>query len=131
MNNIKRNILIYLDNYPMVVSLPPEQRGWLLTILMVYGDRLSRDSATELEDVLDGFPQLTPEAKVVCGFMAGNILRDTQKWLSRQRGRQTYSRPSGPQAGKRTAPVSAEAQDERAREEMDRMKRLMDQMREG
>ena len=122
MNNIKRNILLYLDSYPMVVSLPLEQRGLLLTALMVYGDRLSRDVGTEAEEIADQFPQLTREANAIFGFMAGNILRDTQKWLNRQqyKGKSGKNRPA--------VPSSAAEQEQNARENMERTRQLMERL---
>ena len=126
MSNIKRNILIYLDSYPMLTSLPPEQRGWVLTALMVYGDRLSRDSQTELDGVLDQFPQLTPEARVVCRFMAGSILRDTQKWLNRQQYKSASPAPA--RNARRAEPPDPAQQDRRAREDMDRIRQMMERL---
>ena len=115
----KKSMLIYYDNYPILASLSMEQRGLLFTALMVYGDRLSRDSGTELEAVLEQFPQLTPEARLVCGFMAGNILRDTEKWLSRQQYR-----------SKQKTPVQTPAAEKRTREDMERTRRLMERLKE-
>ena len=43
MNNPKRGFLLYFDNYPMVTMLPPEQRGWLLSALFSYADKIWRD----------------------------------------------------------------------------------------
>ena len=122
MKSIKRNILIYLDNYPMLVALPPDQRGWILTALMVYGDRLAREEAVTPEDIMDQFVQLSPEARLVFGFMASNILRDTQKWLSRQRGQ---SRPA-PRKGAPPAPDG----EQRIREDMERARQALEQSRQ-
>ncbi len=38
MNNPKRGFVVYFDNYPMLLALPPEQRGLLFTALMQYAD---------------------------------------------------------------------------------------------
>ena len=129
MNNRKRNILIYLDSYPMVAALTPEQRGWVFTALMVYGDRLSWEAEVELDEIMEQFPQLTPEARMVCAFMAGNILRDTQRWLSRQKSR------AGSAAPRRTmapgpAPDPTPAQEQKMREDMERTRLLMERLRE-
>lgn len=116
----KKSILIYFDNFPMVTALPPEQRGWLLTVLMDYGERLNTDPETALEEVVERFPQLTSETRLVCGFMGANIRRDTQRWLSRQRS--AAGRP-----GKGPAP--AREAEKKTRENMDRTRRLLEQFR--
>ena len=118
MSNIKRNILVYLDNYPMVTALPPEQRGWLFTALMVYGDRLCRGEESAMEEIMEQFPKLTPEARMVCGFMGANILRDTQKWLNRQQFRSRKNQPAPGQP----------AAEQRAAEDMERTRRLMEKL---
>lgn len=125
--NKKKSILIYFDNYPMVAALPLEQRGLLLTALMVYGERLSREEVT-LEEVMECFPMLSPEARLACGFMGTNILRDTQKWLDRQR-RGSAGRPRG---GPPALPAAEEkaAASRRAAEDMERARRLMERFRE-
>lgn len=122
--NRKRNILIYLDSYPMVAALALEQRGLLFTALMVYGDRLSQEGGVELEEVLDQFPQLLPETRAVCGFMAGNILRDTQKWLDRQQSRNRSGK------GKYAPAESTPAEEQRIRADMERSRHLIEQMKE-
>lgn len=128
--NAKKSILIYFDNYPMVASLPMEQRGLLFTILMVYGERLSREN-TDLEEVMEQFPKLSPEAQAVCGFMGANIARDTQKWLSRQqrgsvippvRGRKSPPAPPTPE--------EKAAAERRAAENVALTRRLLEQMQE-
>ncbi len=131
--NAKKSILIYFDNYPMFVSLPPEQRGWVVTALMVYGSRLSQEEIT-LEEVMDQFLQLSPEARLVCGFMGANILRDTRKWLSRQQREQAVRSFPAQNRPKRGAPpplTSEEraAADRKAVEDMERMRRLMEDLR--
>lgn len=126
--NAKKSILIYFDNYPMLNALPPEQRGWLLSALMVYGDRLSRDGSVTLEEILEQFPRLSPEARLACGFMGTSILRDTQKWLNRQqRGSAGQNRL---QKSQKPAPEEKAAADRRAVEDMERVRRMMERFRE-
>ena len=38
MNHPKRGFVVYFDNYPMLLTMPPEQRGLLFTALMQYAD---------------------------------------------------------------------------------------------
>lgn len=122
--NAKKSILVYFDSYPMLVSLPLAQRDLLFTILLIYGERLSREN-TDLEEIMEQFPQLTPEARAVCGFMGANISRDTQKWLSRQ---QRGNEAAPPVRRRKGPPVPASA--EAVRRDMERMHRLMEQFRE-
>lgn len=136
MSNTKKSILIYFDNYPMVISLPPEQRGWLFTALMVYGDRLSRDAEVPLEEILEQFPQLSSEARLVCGFMGANIRRDTQRWLSRQQYQSkpipAKGTPAAPRKCTGPGPASEPTpdQEQKIREDMERTRLLMERLRE-
>ena len=114
MDSPKKSFLLYFDNYPMLVSLPPEQRGWVVTALMVFADRVWRDSSTALEEIMEQFPKLTPEARLVCGFMGASILRDTQRWLSR-RQRQAASRTEKRGTGEPTPDAKMQADMERVR----------------
>ena len=116
----KKSFLIYFDNYPMVTALPMEQRGVVLTFLMVYADRVGREEAVSPEEMMEQFPQLSAEARLVCSFMGANVLRDTRRWLNRQKN-QTARRPEQ----KRT-PDS----DERIREDMARARRALELSRD-
>ena len=40
MSNRKRGFVFYFDNILAVESLPPDQRGWLLSALCVYAERV-------------------------------------------------------------------------------------------
>ena len=120
--NTKKSILVYFDSYPMLVSLPLEQRGLLFTVLLVYGERLSREN-TDLGEVMEQFPQLTPEARAVCGFMGANISRDTQKWLSRQQRGSAAVSPVRKE-------LPAYASEETVKKDMERTRRLLEQFRE-
>lgn len=125
----KKSILVYFDSYPMLVALPFEQRGLIFTVLLVYGERLSREN-TDLEEIMEQFPRLTPEARAVCGFMGANISRDTQKWLSRQQRGSVLSpvqrRRGGPAP---LTPKEKEASERRVAEDMERTRRLMEQFK--
>ena len=45
LDNTKKGFLLYFDNAPMLLSLPPEQRGWLLTaVFEVAAMRYGTDS---------------------------------------------------------------------------------------
>lgn len=116
MSNTKKSILLYLDNYPMLVALPPEQRGWVVTALLEYGGELCRDETVTPEAVMGRFP-MSSEARLVFGFMGANIRRDNQRWLSRQRGQST------PRKGAAPDPDS----EQKIREDMERARRILEQ----
>ena len=84
MANPKRGFVLYFDNYPMIIALPPDQRGWLITALMEYAERLSRGEGLPPEDLLTRYPPLSPQTKTAFQFMATGVDRDTQRWLQRQ-----------------------------------------------
>ena len=84
MSNRKRGFVFYFDNILAVESLPPDQRGWLLSALCAYADRVWQDTSVGIEEVLDLYPQLSQQASVACRFLAAGVLRDTQKWLAQQ-----------------------------------------------
>ena len=84
MSNRKRGFVFYFDNILAVDSLPPDQRGWLLSALCSYADRVWQDTSVGIEEVLDLYPQLSQQASVACRFLAAGVLRDTQKWLAQQ-----------------------------------------------
>ena len=84
MSNRKRGFVFYFDNILAVESLPPDQRGWLLSALCSYADRVWQDTSVGIEEVLDLYPQMSQQASVACRFLAAGVLRDTQKWLTQQ-----------------------------------------------
>ena len=117
MANTKKGFVVYFDNYPLLSGLSMEQRGLLFSALMVYADRVWRDSSVALDEVAEGFMKLTPETRMALGFMGAAVQRDTQAWLSRREYR-----------AKRKLEASAAEAEQRAREDMERARRLMEQM---
>ncbi len=112
----KKSFVVYFDSYPILSALPMEQRGLLFSVLMVYADRVWREPSTALEEVMEGFPRLSPEARMACGFIGAAIRRDTESWLSKREYRQRRKQEGG----------STEQTDRRAREDMDRLRRLLE-----
>lgn len=77
----KKSFLIYFDAYPIVSTLPPEQRGELFSALCEYAQaEAEAERPTEQSAVLDRFPAMSTDARTVFYFMAQNIQRDTEKW---------------------------------------------------
>lgn len=75
----KKSFLIYFDAYPIVSTLPPEQRGELFSALCEYA-QAEAEQPTEQDAVLRGHPAMSSDTRMVFYFMAQNIQRDTEKW---------------------------------------------------
>lgn len=84
LENTKKGFLLYFDNAPMLLSLPPEQRGWLLTAVFDYAQHIAQDPGADIPQVLECYPQLTPQAQTACFSVCLNIARDTRRWQNRQ-----------------------------------------------
>lgn len=84
MANPKRGFVLYFDNYPMIIALPPDQRGWLVTALMEYAERLGRGEGMSPEELLTHYPPLSPQTQTAFQFMAAGVDRDTRRWRQRQ-----------------------------------------------
>ena len=69
MENAKRGFVFYFDNYFVVEDLPPDQRGWLLSALCVYAERVWRDPSVTMEEILDHYPQMSGQTRIACGFL--------------------------------------------------------------
>ncbi len=98
MENAKRGFVFYFDNYFVVEDLPPDQRGWLLSALCVYAERVWRDPSVTMEEILDHYPQMSGQTRIACGFLGAAVLRDTQRWLSQRQAR-ALRRPAGGPSG--------------------------------
>lgn len=120
MNTVKKGFIFYFDTYPVLTALPMEQRGLLFSVLMIYADRVWRDPSVTLEEVMEGFPALSRETRVACGFMGSAILRDTMAWLDRREYRMKKKQ------GRET---SSEETDRKIREDMERARRVLEQMK--
>ena len=100
-----------------------EQRGLLFSALMVYADRVWRDTSVTLEEVMDGFPKLSQEARIACGFMGTAIYRETLTWLNKREYRQ-QNRQRNQARG--TDPTEV---NRRGREDIERTRKLLEQMK--
>ena len=124
MANPKRGFVLYFDNYPMIIALPPDQRGWLITALMEYAERLSRGEGLPPEDLLTRYPPLSPQTKTAIQFMATGVDRDTQRWLQRQRAGEERRRTREGERPSPSAASSAQALQEQA--ERARLRRVLE-----
>lgn len=124
MANPKRGFVLYFDNYPMIIALPPDQRGWLITALMEYAERLSRGERIPPEDLLTRYPPLSSQTKTAFQFMATGVDRDTQRWLQRQRTGEERRRTREGERPSSSAASSAQALQEQA--ERERLRRVLE-----
>lgn len=124
MANPKRGFVLYFDNYPMIIALPPDQRGWLITALMEYAERLSRGEGLPPEDLLTRYPPLSPQTKTAFQFMATGVDRDTQRWLQRQRAGEERRRTREGERPSLSAASSAQTLQEQA--ERERLRRVLE-----
>ena len=132
MSNRKRGFVFYFDNILAVESLPPDQRGWLLSALCSYADRVWQDTSVGIEEVLDLYPQLSQQASVACRFLAAGVLRDTQKWLAQQelRTRRREQQGRAPLAARPASPVQDSPQSlERYRQDVELARRVLEESR--
>ena len=126
LENKKTSFLLYFDNYPMLAALPPEQRGWLITALYLYADRLRRGEEIGMEEVLEAFPQMSEPAQMACSCMGSSILRDTRRWFS-QRAVRSQRRE---QSRERTA-AGSQTQLDRERRDIELARRALRQNQAG
>lgn len=124
MANPKRGFVLYFDNYPMIIALPPDQRGWLITALMEYAERLSRGEGLPPEDLLTRYPPLSLQTRTAFQFMATGVDRDTQRWLQRQRAGEERRRTREGERPSPSAASSAQALQEQA--ERERLRRALE-----
>jgi len=87
----KKGFVLYFDMLPHLARLSAEQRGHLLMALAEYAQDLAVVSV-DIETVLEDYPQLLPETQMAVRFIGSTILRDTEKWLERQRNCQRAAR---------------------------------------
>lgn len=126
MENQKLSFVLYFDNAPMLLSLPPEQRGWLLTAVFDYAQRIAQDPTADIPQVLEGYPQLTPQAQTACFSVCLNIARDTRRWQGRQQAalRRRQEGRGGALPLQSDAPTSPAA-----RQDNEMLRQLVEEMR--
>lgn len=137
MNNPKRGFVVYFDNYPMLMALPPEQRGLLFTALMQYADGRWRGEVTDPEEVLVRWPGMGPQAQMGFRFMASAVDRDTQRWLLRRQAgerRRQQVREGERRTSVPSSPVSrtwTEPPDTQYSADLEQTRRLVERIRSG
>ena len=100
----KKSFVLYFDSWPLIATLPPEQRGWLLSAVFDFAIRVAKDQNVSKEALLDHYPEMTPDTRMACGFICGMIARDTGRWSqqrdSRIQRRAQKEQKEQPDAGK-------------------------------
>ena len=130
MENAKNSFVFYLDNYPMLLALPPDQRGWVLSALCVYADRVWQDTTVTIAEIMELFPQLSPQARMACAFIGASILRDTKRWLNRRQIRQERRSSQNQGQGRGpNSPAESEREQEQVRLDMEQTRRLVERMK--
>ena len=87
----KKSFLLYFDNMDCLHALDDAERGRLLMALFQYA-QAACEREYPPEKALAQYPELSSAACMAFLFMAGNIYRDTHKWLERQRKQQESAR---------------------------------------
>lgn len=109
MNNPKRGFVVYFDNYPMLLALPPEQRGLLFTALMQYADGRWRG---EVSGPGGGAGALARAWSRRPGWASASwrpaVDRDTQRWLLRRQSGERR-RQQTQKEGERSAPAPGQS----------------------
>jgi len=101
MSTPKRGFVLYFDACHSISTLPPEQRGYLLSALYDYAVELSA-ADRDPESALTQYPELGAEARMAFLFMGGAVRRDTRKWkerreLCREKALERFRRPDAPE----------------------------------
>lgn len=126
MANPKRGFVVYFDNYPMLINLPPDQRGWLITALMEYAELAGRGEGVSTEEILARYPPLDPQTRTAFQFMAAAVDRDTQRWLQRQKAGEERRQS---REGERTFPAPAPQTIRQEEADRERLRRVLEQAR--
>lgn len=79
----KKGFVLYFDSFEVLEAIEPSQRGELLSALYRYALTVCQQDANPMEFV-QTCNALDADTRVAFCFMAGNIRRDTVKWLARQ-----------------------------------------------
>lgn len=82
----KKSYLIYFDSLHLLELMRDEDCGRLFRELGYFAQETAQHETT-VPDYMAAHPIQNPDIQFCFGFMAGNIYRDTQKWLRTQEGK--------------------------------------------
>ena len=80
--------MVYLDAYPHIMTLSPEEQGYLFCCLFWYANRIAGDKYTDVTVAAAMCEKLTPQSRMAFYFMADAISRDTLKWREKRKNYQ-------------------------------------------
>lgn len=79
----KKGFVLYFDSYEVLESLEASQRGELLSALYRYALAVCQQDVSPVT-FAQSCEELNSNTRTAFCFLAGNIRRDTIKWLERQ-----------------------------------------------
>ena len=82
--NEKKSFIIHLDAYTHILTLSPEQRGELFSVLFHYAIVAGKKGPPDVTTFAAQCTNLRPEARMAFYFMADAIARDTEKWQTKK-----------------------------------------------
>ena len=80
----KKGFVLYFDACDGVMTLPPEQRGWLLSAVCDFAKACAGDPGASFQATVEKFTEMRPETVMACRFLCDTIQRDTGKWHTRR-----------------------------------------------
>lgn len=139
MQTEKNGFVFYFDNLPILMSLPPDQRGWVIAALCRYAQEIWQNPDFPVEQAMGEFPALSGEGEVACRFMGAAVLRDTRRWLHQrdyrmQRRQSQEGQPSAPARKKAlglTPDPNRTVQTETPQEYQQRLRRMVAEGRQA
>lgn len=90
----KKSFLLYFDSYTWLSPLTYEEKGTVLDALFLYGLQLQQRDLRPGDYLKETGLWMSESARVVFGFMADSIYRDTMKWkrtVERKMGKKAES----------------------------------------
>lgn len=90
--NRKKSFVLYFDNMALLERLQPADAGRVILALAAFARRLPEERGLTPDEVLPGWPEMTPEGRMVFYCMADCVARDTEKWLDRRENCQEAAR---------------------------------------
>lgn len=104
--NRKKSFILYFDNLALLKRLQPADVGRVVLALAEYARRLPEERSLTPDEVLPGWPEITPEGRMVFYCMADCVARDTEKWLDRRENCQEAARKRQDQRREKEAAAS-------------------------
>lgn len=85
--NGKKSFVLYFDAMRLMLMLPVEQRGWLITAMTDFAKIAAEDPDADWETIAEAYPAMTDDCLLVLEYMCSFIARDTDTWHSQREAR--------------------------------------------